>query len=306
MDRNWLETCLTAGEFLYGEFPVEVLQKLYATKGERVTVPEIMEVCDESSMMVCDGKMFSPRIVTEGPLFSVFKEADEAGNPYASLHFDLIELEELRSGHEITASVDYWLPSASQIEELVEKGYISTPAMDRLIAEIKRRGGEYEWLGYIWGRWSTNKMDHIEVLQESMKLTFPEKDEHKDETGGSDAKGIHPTFEDLKALSGCLRDFLNRVNIRDRKGWPPEELHKKEHPHGLTHMPTIVPGSAHAANLFKEIEPQMKSMGLNVDYSSIENIPVVGQYGERKVVKVGRNDPCPCGSGKKYKRCHGR
>ena len=21
--------------------------------------------------------------------------------------------------------------------------------------------------------------------------------------------------------------------------------------------------------------------------------------------KVGRNDPCPCGSGKKYKQCHG-
>lgn len=25
----------------------------------------------------------------------------------------------------------------------------------------------------------------------------------------------------------------------------------------------------------------------------------------RKVVKVGRNEPCPCGSGKKYKKCHG-
>jgi len=22
--------------------------------------------------------------------------------------------------------------------------------------------------------------------------------------------------------------------------------------------------------------------------------------------KVGRNDPCPCGSGKKYKKCHGQ
>ncbi|MCK9438409.1 MAG: SEC-C domain-containing protein, partial [Synergistaceae bacterium] len=22
--------------------------------------------------------------------------------------------------------------------------------------------------------------------------------------------------------------------------------------------------------------------------------------------KVGRNDPCPCGSGKKFKNCHGR
>jgi preprotein translocase subunit SecA len=24
------------------------------------------------------------------------------------------------------------------------------------------------------------------------------------------------------------------------------------------------------------------------------------------VPKVGRNDPCPCGSGKKYKQCHGQ
>lgn len=26
------------------------------------------------------------------------------------------------------------------------------------------------------------------------------------------------------------------------------------------------------------------------------------QHGQ---VKVGRNDPCPCGSGRKYKKCHG-
>jgi preprotein translocase subunit SecA len=27
---------------------------------------------------------------------------------------------------------------------------------------------------------------------------------------------------------------------------------------------------------------------------------------KRAADKVGRNDPCPCGSGKKYKKCHGR
>ncbi len=27
--------------------------------------------------------------------------------------------------------------------------------------------------------------------------------------------------------------------------------------------------------------------------------------GARATRKVGRNDPCPCGSGKKFKRCHG-
>ncbi|MHB8355529.1 MAG: SEC-C metal-binding domain-containing protein, partial [Vulcanimicrobiaceae bacterium] len=25
----------------------------------------------------------------------------------------------------------------------------------------------------------------------------------------------------------------------------------------------------------------------------------------REAPKVGRNDQCPCGSGKKYKKCHG-
>jgi len=27
---------------------------------------------------------------------------------------------------------------------------------------------------------------------------------------------------------------------------------------------------------------------------------------KREVAKVGRNDPCPCGSGKKFKKCHGK
>jgi preprotein translocase subunit SecA len=26
----------------------------------------------------------------------------------------------------------------------------------------------------------------------------------------------------------------------------------------------------------------------------------------RGAPKVGRNDPCPCGSGKKFKQCHGK
>ncbi len=31
-----------------------------------------------------------------------------------------------------------------------------------------------------------------------------------------------------------------------------------------------------------------------------------GSEKQKVVEKVGRNDPCPCGSGKKYKQCHGR
>ncbi len=32
---------------------------------------------------------------------------------------------------------------------------------------------------------------------------------------------------------------------------------------------------------------------------------VINEPMVRDSVKVGRNDPCPCGSGKKYKQCHG-
>ena len=38
---------------------------------------------------------------------------------------------------------------------------------------------------------------------------------------------------------------------------------------------------------------------------SAPQMPAGGKPTVNKEVKVGRNDPCPCGSGKKYKKCHG-
>jgi preprotein translocase subunit SecA len=42
------------------------------------------------------------------------------------------------------------------------------------------------------------------------------------------------------------------------------------------------------------------------DFSDEEKVQMTGDEPlVREGVKVGRNDPCPCGSGKKYKQCHG-
>ena len=38
---------------------------------------------------------------------------------------------------------------------------------------------------------------------------------------------------------------------------------------------------------------------------AIDETPAQQPY-TRQFPKVGRNDPCPCGSGKKYKHCHGK
>ena len=43
------------------------------------------------------------------------------------------------------------------------------------------------------------------------------------------------------------------------------------------------------------------------DYSEdevVEHAPLTPII--RETPKVGRNEPCPCGSGKKYKQCHGK
>ncbi len=42
----------------------------------------------------------------------------------------------------------------------------------------------------------------------------------------------------------------------------------------------------------------------NLVYNSGEMSP--SSPTRREVAKVGRNDPCPCGSGKKFKKCHGK
>ena len=42
-----------------------------------------------------------------------------------------------------------------------------------------------------------------------------------------------------------------------------------------------------------------------LDDDDEDDVPLASTAHE-EMAKVGRNDPCPCGSGKKYKHCHGR
>ena len=62
---------------------------------------------------------------------------------------------------------------------------------------------------------------------------------------------------------------------------------------------------------FKHIDPAMKTMaGLIRQGRWADEIMQVQAAQDSKdgagAAKVGRNDPCPCESGKKFKHCHGR
>ena len=77
------------------------------------------------------------------------------------------------------------------------------------------------------------------------------------------------SMDDANRFVGKLNEFSNRIPHWKLKGWSPVELSAQR-------SPGFLPGQ-------------------------------MGVFNPSGFVrKVGRNDPCPCGSGRKYKDCHGK
>jgi preprotein translocase subunit SecA len=70
----------------------------------------------------------------------------------------------------------------------------------------------------------------------------------------------------------------------------------------MLHAQTIGPESAPQPQQQPRPQAQPASGGAPPE----DNTPKITIPLKRDVPKVGRNDPCPCGSGKKFKACHGR
>jgi hypothetical protein len=76
---------------------------------------------------------------------------------------------------------------------------------------------------------------------------------------------------------GLIFAVLNNARKWSNNGWTPRELYDK-----------------------MRLEQE-------ADAAREKNLPDnVISFAQRKAAKIGRNDPCPCGSGKKYKHCCGK
>ncbi len=78
--------------------------------------------------------------------------------------------------------------------------------------------------------------------------------------------------------------FLSRVNVRTEEDVEKAENKKREQNMNFNH--------ASAPN---SLNPESSEQTSPVKKPFVNNKP-----------KIGRNEPCPCGSGKKYKQCHGK
>ncbi|MGE5631886.1 MAG: SEC-C metal-binding domain-containing protein [Caulobacteraceae bacterium] len=87
-----------------------------------------------------------------------------------------------------------------------------------------------------------------------------------------------PSFEFVQQLTAKIMELYNNTRQWVLKGHTPNELFQEERKY-LKPLP---------AEPFKIGQPNSKVIDLSTS------------------TKVGRNDPCPCGSGKKYKKCCGK
>ncbi|MHB8918901.1 MAG: SEC-C metal-binding domain-containing protein [Desulfocucumaceae bacterium] len=92
------------------------------------------------------------------------------------------------------------------------------------------------------------------------------------------------TFDILQEFSDQLTHFMNNTRQWFLKGYTPEELLPRE--------------KMHSKGKGTHLRAGMSPIEVPADRAEVIDI--------RTRQKVGRNDPCPCGSGKKFKKCCGR
>ena len=76
---------------------------------------------------------------------------------------------------------------------------------------------------------------------------------------------------------------------------------------------TVLPNGTTTTQVFNcadwitKIEHRERALFRKVNdrWAFVDGIEIKGPPVVRTDPRVGRNDPCPCGSGKKYKKCHG-
>lgn len=169
---------------------------------------------------------------------------------------------------------------------------------------------------------------HEETLRERILAQAIEMYQRKEEVVGAEMmrhfeKGVMlQTLDSLWKEHLAAMDYLRQgIHLRGYAQKDPKQEYKRESfamfaamleslkyevISTLSKVQVRMPEEVEAMELQRREEAerlaQMQQLSHQDDDAAVA-ADLAAQTGERK---IGRNDPCPCGSGKKYKQCHGR
>jgi preprotein translocase subunit SecA len=214
---------------------------------------------------------------------------------------------EMQTLYDTEISADEITSSMSR-EELIEE--FQEDARDAYAAKVEEYGPElmreverYLVLQVVDVRWREH-LESMEYLRDGIHLRAMAQ---KDPLSEYRAEG-HSMFEELTAT---IQEEIVRYLLRIQIERPPEQgelVHADAGANGdgLSYEHESMAGSEaiRAAGAGEEAPARQARAGATAGAAGAAATTV--STGQRVVAEqVGRNDPCPCGSGKKYKKCHG-
>ncbi len=280
---SWLLICFDAATWFYGAVPAEIMVKVVnRRKGWKYDCKTLLS---DYNRVPANQKDF----VLIGELF---------------VHKNLMEKELYKHLIKRQGDKDYYIPTEDEIRDINMNQFImNDPQVRRLLCYF------------------TDKLNMPE--NEAISMV---RDIQHNINGGCDMHDIFDMInengvcfneaKDINEFVPIINDLWNNTRMLANRGFKPNELSELRRdmfPFGPGNMPTIIPGSSSAAKLLMEGRDEIERMGFPVDFdANATEVPVYSMPSgingsvEVKTKKVYPNDPCPCGSGKKYKKCCGR
>lgn len=147
-------------------------------------------------------------------------------------------------------------------------------------------------------------------LMEEMVENMQTNEDEIEEMLTGDQKILHAKAEAIKRATAQKMIYLKNHNrldntINNLENIIKDDENDKNASDGSA--PTVIRVNADEDEnqTLNHSSPDVSHPGVPQKFQTAQISPVI-QKNSNQINEVGRNDPCPCGSGKKYKKCHGK
>ena len=183
------------------------------------------------------------------------------------------------------------------------------------------------------GQWLEENPDlHEETLRERIFEAAENSYKAKEQLASPDTMRNFERSVMLQSLDAHWREHLSAldhlrqgIHLRSYAQKNPKQEYKREAFQLFESLLNTVKSEVTKITMLVQVRPQEELAAIETEQQEVSNVQYQhaefnesmsdealanpANEGEAPVmrdgVKVGRNDPCPCGSGKKYKQCHG-
>ncbi len=184
---------------------------------------------------------------------------------------------------------------------------------DRLKGELNTELPIAQWL-------EEDKKLHEETLREKIIQTFEELYKSKEEMVGADVLRQFEKAVMLQSLDSHWKEHLaamdhlrQGIHLRGYAQKNPKQEYKRESFELFSEMLDNLKYDVIGILSKVQIQAESDVEAVEEQHRKAEELPknyqhesAASEVAPQRQPRVGRNDPCPCGSGKKYKQCHGK